>query len=692
MRDLCPPHATPPHGNARHSQVPSGISASRLDSSDGHGHPTPPPCPAQTGVCPRPTFTPQTTVVRVAQGRTATVPVAVIPPHSLDAENAFSEGKEDPPHSSWARSPETPARVQNKNVSADLSPCNGISAILGQHEACPERDDSERTRPATTPSIRTFQSIHRHFVPLTISLNDYDPSLTYISDDVVLFWQPPSVFSQWIISTFTVDRVDYTCAEQYMMASKARLIGDDSGLSAILVTDDPREQKRIGRQVRSFDQDLWQKYCENIVFDGNLAKVSQNEDIRRALLHTSRRRLAEASPHDNLWGIGLRACVHHASSTDTWRGSNLLGEILEHVRETLDRETMQQSPDPLPPDTAKPVNHPSDTIFEVDPATRIRLNTARVGEDPHNAILSALIDSVPDDHVPEVLLTYGSHTDKALKPEQGPDLVSGTVTIDDDTFTTLPSLTSGASATSPFRCRALLDTGSPQSFIHQGSFDQMVATGVADESYVRATTSRSWSGFGSQELLSTNRRARIHIQFYPNNTPSASLAVWMYIVPVKTMRCPVLLGRDSWMRFHTRSHQTLAPTHDGRIFGELTLSHTFSNAHNSAAAYIHSCETLDAAHHLIYDGQGMTLTTAPQLVPVNLVRLDGSPALTGQYMVDTATTHDGKMSLRTFRSFRSTNDPSHGPSSPRTWRHFRHCITPTSTRTLGDLGATRHTA
>ena len=474
---------------------------------------------------PRPTLTPQTTVVRVTQGRTATVPVAGIPPRSLDAENVFSEGKEDPPRSSWARSPETPAQMQNINASADLSPCNGISAILGQHEACPESEDSERTRPATTPPIRTSQSIHRHFVPLSIVLNDYDPLLTYLSDDVVLVWQPPSVFSQWTISPFTVDLVDYTCAEQYMMASNARLFGDDSALSAILATDDPREQKRIGRQVRHFDQELWQQQCENIVFHGNLTKILQNKDMRRALLHTSRRSLVEASPHDNLWGIGLRACDHHASSTDTWRGFNLPGQILEHVRETLDRETMQQSPDPLPPDTARPVNHPSDTVFEVDPATRTCLNTAPVGEDPHNAILSALIGSVPDDHVPEVLLTYGSQTDKALTPKQDPDLVSGTVTIDDDTFTTLPSLTSGASATSPFRCRTLLDTGSPQSFIHQGAFDQMVATRAADESYVRAMTRRSWSGFGSQELLSTNRQVRMTIQFYHNNTPSASLAV-----------------------------------------------------------------------------------------------------------------------------------------------------------------------
>ena len=94
--------------------------------------------------------------------------------------------------------------------------------------------------------------------------------------------------------------------------------------------------------------------------------------------------------------------------------------------------------------------------------------------------------------------------------------------------------------------------------------------------------------------------------------------------------------------------KTLAPTHDGRIFGELTLSHTFDNAYNSAAGYIRSCESPDGAHHLVYDGPGMSLTTAPQLVPVDLVRLDGSPALNGHYMVDIATTHAGQDSLEHF--------------------------------------------
>ncbi|CAN0379061.1 unnamed protein product [Ascophyllum nodosum] len=53
-----------------------------------------------------------------------------------------------------------------------------------------------------------------------------------------------------------------------MMASKARLFGDDSALSAILATDDLREeQKCIGRQIRHFNHESWQQKqkCENIV-------------------------------------------------------------------------------------------------------------------------------------------------------------------------------------------------------------------------------------------------------------------------------------------------------------------------------------------------------------------------------------------------------------------------------------------
>ena len=110
-----------------------------------------------------------------------------------------------------------------------------------------------------------------------------------MNDDVVLFGQPLSVCSQWTLAPFTVGLVEYSCPKQFMMASKARLFGDDSTLSAILATDDPREHKRLGRQVCHFDHDTWLHERKYIAFRGNLAKFSQNENLRLALLHTGER-------------------------------------------------------------------------------------------------------------------------------------------------------------------------------------------------------------------------------------------------------------------------------------------------------------------------------------------------------------------------------------------------------------------
>ena len=540
--------------------------------------------------------------------------------------------------------------MHNTNATANLSARNGTSATLGQHDACPDRDDTERTRSVTTPSVPLSHDLRPPFVPLKLAYATYDVSLTYISDDVVLFWHPPLAFLQWTPSSFTVDLVEYNCVEQFTMALKP--------------SNDPREQKGLGRQVRHFDHDLWHTGCENIVLHGNLAKFSQNEKMRLALIRTGDRHLAEASPHDNLWGIGLSACDPRASSPDSWCGQNLLGQALEHAREILRRDTTAPLRKPSP-ETPVPRGDTGDMVFEVDPVTYLRLDTDPSSANTQTATLSAFTDSVPDDNTPEVLLAREQRIDAPLIPEQGPDLISGVVTMDDATFTTSLSLHSGISTTSRFNCRALLDTGSTQSFIHQGAFDQMVATGAADASCVRSTTPRTWSGFESQQLLSTHRQARMTVQFNHDGTSSASLAVWMYIVPNETMQCPFLLGRDSWMRFHSRSYQTPSPQPDGRIFGELTLSLCDHNL-SSAAAYIRNHEVSDATYHLLYDGQGVSLTDSPQLIPVNLVCLDESPSLTGRYMVDLFPAHDSALSERFVSSGRQSiplagyREPEHG--------------------------------
>ena len=103
------------------------------------------------------------------------------------------------------------------------------------------------------------------------------------------------------------------------------------------------------------------------------------------------------------------------------------------------------------------------------------------------------------------------------------------------------------------------------------------------------------------------------------------------------------------MHFHSRSYQTLSPQPDGRIFAELALSPCDDNL-SSAAAYIRNHEASDAAYHLVYDGEDVSLTDSPQLIPMNLVHLDGSPALTGHYMVKFLSAHNDSNSSEHFVS------------------------------------------
>jgi predicted NAD-dependent protein-ADP-ribosyltransferase YbiA (DUF1768 family) len=59
--------------------------------------------------------------------------------------------------------------------------------------------------------------------------------------DFFFFYGTP--FSQWWETKFAVDGVVYNCAEQYMMAEKARLFGDKIMETNIMSTRNPAEQK-----------------------------------------------------------------------------------------------------------------------------------------------------------------------------------------------------------------------------------------------------------------------------------------------------------------------------------------------------------------------------------------------------------------------------------------------------------------
>jgi ribA/ribD-fused uncharacterized protein len=120
-----------------------------------------------------------------------------------------------------------------------------------------------------------------------------------------------------------------------MMATKARLFGDDEALARILATGDPGRAKALGRQVRGFDEAAWQAVRFDAVTRGNVAKFGQSEPLRRYLLATRDAFLVEASPVDRIWGIGFAADHEDARAPARWRGLNLLGFALMRARAIL---------------------------------------------------------------------------------------------------------------------------------------------------------------------------------------------------------------------------------------------------------------------------------------------------------------------------------------------------------------------
>lgn len=155
-----------------------------------------------------------------------------------------------------------------------------------------------------------------------------------MSEKFTFFYGGP--YSQWFDARFQIDGVWYNTTEQYMMASKARHFGDEETLAKIMATRHPREQKRLGRQVRNFDVAEWNRVSRDYVYKGNYAKFSQNAGLKQILIEeTAGTTLVEASPTDKLWGIGLDAHDERAENRETWQGVNWLGEVLTKVRDDL---------------------------------------------------------------------------------------------------------------------------------------------------------------------------------------------------------------------------------------------------------------------------------------------------------------------------------------------------------------------
>ena len=74
------------------------------------------------------------------------------------------------------------------------------------------------------------------------------------------FWKKEP-FTQWDVDKDQIFDIingkgySFNCCEQYMMAMKAQLFGDNEAFEAIMEAKTPREQKAWGRKVKNYRQD-----------------------------------------------------------------------------------------------------------------------------------------------------------------------------------------------------------------------------------------------------------------------------------------------------------------------------------------------------------------------------------------------------------------------------------------------------
>ena len=165
--------------------------------------------------------------------------------------------------------------------------------------------------------------------------------------DITCFYGELNPFSNFHPVNFELDGTIYTSSEQFIQQQKAQLFGDRVTEAKIMSALNPLQCKKEGRNVRNFDQKIWNSNAKLLCLPGIKAKFDQNEWLRKLLLSTANETLAEAS-YDEVWGTGKSFYHKDCTTKDKWTSIGILGEMLMEIRANL-KDAIDQSASPEQP-------------------------------------------------------------------------------------------------------------------------------------------------------------------------------------------------------------------------------------------------------------------------------------------------------------------------------------------------------
>ena len=94
------------------------------------------------------------------------------------------------------------------------------------------------------------------------------------------------------------------------------------------------EMKNIGSRVKNYDVKKWTTVSAKAAYTADLAKFSENDNLKGTLMSTEDLILGEAT-RDRFWGIRLPLWEKTVKLYNTWIGENLSGKTLMKVRANL---------------------------------------------------------------------------------------------------------------------------------------------------------------------------------------------------------------------------------------------------------------------------------------------------------------------------------------------------------------------
>jgi ribA/ribD-fused uncharacterized protein len=152
-----------------------------------------------------------------------------------------------------------------------------------------------------------------------------------LKDGTICFMSQDAPLSNWYRADITVNDIVYNCNEQYYFAMMATAAKDNKSFLAIMGTDDPSQQKKLGSKIKGNIDDFDDLRTMKTAVE---AKFTQNKYLREYLLETGEAPLCEATS-SKFWAIGVTLNSRDLSKKAKWVGANHLGKILMQQRDQL---------------------------------------------------------------------------------------------------------------------------------------------------------------------------------------------------------------------------------------------------------------------------------------------------------------------------------------------------------------------